>query len=237
MICDAIVGALEPITRLDWIEIAKVAASFGTLVIAFLALRNWQRQDKAKREAEFLDSLIEAIHAYIVVMSRPTALVRTCRIGMLSHTSLFDDREESEKVADGAIPYITKSGERDAERLFAALNEARPASIKLRSLGAKGQVFGFEKYAKCHNAIVLLVWQFDRIEAFASMIGSPTLNWANPHVHRALQNVLMLTPDDIQKHLNENDVAVLQYARDIYSRLYGSRRKRKRQLRKGPSTA
>lgn len=233
MISDALVWTTGWLVRLNWIEIAKFSVSLLTLGIAVFALKTWQRQDKAKREAEFLDSLIEATHAYIVAMSRPVALVRTSRIGMLSHTSLFDERGESDKVAEGAIPYIRKDGERDAERLFAALNEARPPSIKLRSLSAKGQVFGFGKYARCHNAVVMLLWQFDRIEAFASIIGSPTMNWDNPHVQRTLQNVLTLTPDDIQAHLSENDVAVLEYAKEVYSRLYGSRHKHKRRTRKG----
>ena len=48
----------------------------ATAVIALWALKNWQRQDKGKREAEFLDALIEATHTYIAEVSKPVMLWR-----------------------------------------------------------------------------------------------------------------------------------------------------------------
>ncbi len=53
------------IASFNWLEAIKSMAPVATAGIAFAALRNWQRQDKAKREAEFLDALVEAAHAYI----------------------------------------------------------------------------------------------------------------------------------------------------------------------------
>ncbi len=48
---------LYAIATFNWLEAIKTAAPVSTAVIAFVALRNWQRQfDKAKREAEFLDA-------------------------------------------------------------------------------------------------------------------------------------------------------------------------------------
>lgn len=225
MVCNAMVWSFNAVTSIDWLDVIKTLASLATLGIAYFALRNWQRQDRAKREAEFLDALIEAVHTYIVQMARPITLVRMSRIGMMSHLSLFDERDEAAKVAEGAIPYIKKDGEGDARRLTEALNEVRPGAIKLRSLGAKGQVFGFSDYAKCQQAVALLVWQFDRIEAFTNIIGWPTMNWENPEIQRTLQKVLTVSDDDIQKHIAENNIAVLDYARQTYARIYGAARK------------
>lgn len=166
MMCNAFVSSFDALTRIPWLDLLKTVGALTTAVVAFLALRTWQRQDKAKREAEFLDALIDAVHAYIVEMGRPIALVETVRIGMRSQISSWDD-DESDAVAKGAVPYIKKEGARDAKRLFEALNEVRPASIKLRSLSTKGQVFSFSGYSKCHKAIEMLVWQFGRVEAVA----------------------------------------------------------------------
>jgi hypothetical protein len=52
---DAAVWSLDAITSINWLEVIKALAPVATAVIAFLALKNWRRQDKAKREAEFLD--------------------------------------------------------------------------------------------------------------------------------------------------------------------------------------
>lgn len=222
MMCNALVWSFDAVTRIDWLDLLKTVGTLVTAYIAYRALKTWQRQDKAKREAEFLDALIDAVHAYIDEMGRPIALVETVRIGMKSQTSSWDDDDEAGAVAKGAVPYIKKDGERASKRLIEALNEARPASIRLRSLGTKGQVFGFDGYSKCHKAIEILVRQFGRIEALATIIGSPTLNWENPDVQRSLQGVLNVEPKDIQAHVAKNNVAVLDFASETYARIYGA---------------
>ena len=200
---------LDALTRVEWLDILKTVGTLATAVIAYLALRNWQRQDRATREAEFLDALIETVHAYVVELGRPIALVESVRIGMKSQTSAWNDDDESVAIEKGAILYIKKEGAEAAKRLLVALDEVRPASIRLRSLGTKGQVFSFKDYAKCHDALALLIWQFDRMEAFATIVGSPTLNWENPEVKRTLLNVLTVAPKDIRKHIAENNLTVL----------------------------
>ncbi|MFZ2872524.1 hypothetical protein [Zavarzinia sp.] len=60
--CDTLAWAVDAITNINWLEVIKALAPVATAIIAFIALKNWQRQDKAKREAEFLDALIEATH-------------------------------------------------------------------------------------------------------------------------------------------------------------------------------
>lgn len=226
MVCNAIVWSFDVVARIDRLDVVKTVAALATTVIAFLALRNWQRQDRTKREAEYLDALIEAVHTYIVEIGRPIALVESVRIGMRSQTSSWADDDEREPVVKGAVPYIKKEGKQASKRLFEALNEVRPASINLRSLGSKGQVFGFSGYTKCHNAIAMLAWQFDRIEAFAAIVGSPTLNWEHPEVQRSLQNVLTVEEKDLRKHVAENNVIVLEFARETHARIYGVTRSR-----------
>jgi hypothetical protein len=75
-------------------------------------------------------------------------------------------------------------GLRESKRLSEVLEAAQPSAIKLRSLAAKGQVFKFDGYAKCQNAVAMLTWHLDRIEAFTAVIRSPTWNWENPEVLR-----------------------------------------------------
>ena len=117
-----------------------------TAAIAFRALKNWQRQDKAKREAQFLDALIEAAHTYIAEMPKPITLLEIAKIGMESHVPTWETGDQIDKAIKGAIIYIGKNGEREAQRLLDALKIVEPSVIKLRSLVAKGQVFGFGDY-------------------------------------------------------------------------------------------
>jgi hypothetical protein len=49
--CDVLVWSLAAITAINWLEVIRALATVATAVIAGLALKNWQRQDKAKREA------------------------------------------------------------------------------------------------------------------------------------------------------------------------------------------
>jgi hypothetical protein len=219
--CDAFVWSFDVITAISWLEVMKSLAAVAMAIIAFCALKNWRRQDKAKREAEFLDSLIETAHTYIAEMSKPITLMEMAKIGMASHVPTWESSDDASKAIKGAIVYIQKNGQEDAKRLLEVLEAIQPTTIKLRSLAAKGQVFKFVDYSKCQKAVAMLTWHFDRIEAFMAVIGSTTWNWDNPEVLKHLQNVLSLDPNDIGKSIQDNNIAIIEFAREAYKRIYG----------------
>ncbi len=219
--CDALVWSFDAITSINWLEVIKALAPVATAVIAFLALKNWQRQDKAKREAEFIDALIEAAHTYIAEMPKLITLLEMAKIGMASHTPTGESGEQADIAVKGAIAYIQKNGERESKRLLELLEAAQPSTIKLRSLAAKGQVFKFDGYAKCQKGVAMLTWHFDRIEAFMAVIGSPTWNWENPEVLKHLKDMMAIDPDAMSKSIQENNIALLEFAGETYRRIYG----------------
>jgi hypothetical protein len=219
--CDALAWSFERIISISWLEVIKALAPVATAVIALFALKNWQRQDKAKREAEFLDALIEATHTYITEMPKPITLLETAKIGMNSHAPKWERGGEVDMAVKGAIVYIQKYGEQDAKRLREVLAAVQPATIKLRSLTAKGQVFNFDGYAECQRAVEVLTRQFDRIEAFMAIIGSPTGNWENPEVLQRLKKIMAIEPNEIRTSVQDNNVAIIEFASGAYERIYG----------------
>jgi hypothetical protein len=219
--CDILVWSFDAITAVNWLEVIKALATVGTAVIAFLALKNWQRQDKAKRAAEFLDALIEATHTYIAGVSKPVMLLEMAQIGMTSHVPARESGDERDKAVKGTIAYIEKRGEQDAKRLLEVLEAVQPSTITLRALAAKGQVFKFEGYAKLQKAVALLTGQFDRIEAFVAVTGSRTLNWEHPSVLKLLNDIMAIDPDEIRETVKQNNVAVLEFTSETYKRIYG----------------
>ena len=218
MICDALVWSFDAITGIAWLEVVKALAPVGTAVIAFTALKNWQRQDKAKREAEFLDALIEATHAYLAEMPSPTTLLEMVKIGFLSRMANGDVKEQ---MVQGAIAYITEHGVTESNRLGDALDVVRPSVVRLDSLATKGQVFQFDGYAACRDSVGKLTSQFRRLEAFGAIIGSPNWNWENPDVLKVLDNAILLSANEVRDQLTSNNTAVLAFAAKTYRRLYG----------------
>lgn len=217
MNCNILAWSFNTLADLDWIEIINAFAAVAMAIIAALALNTWRKQDKSKREAEFLDTLIEATHAYIGEMAGPVTLVEMELIAMKSRMpSAGHDRE-----LRGAIAYIIERGQNASKRLTETLTTAQSSSARLRSLAAKGQVFRLDDYAKCQNAVEMLTRQVDRIEALTVVLGSPTWNWENPEVLRLLKSVMEIQPDDVRRTLSDNNVAIIQFATEAYKRLYG----------------
>ncbi|MEM5341478.1 hypothetical protein [Paraburkholderia azotifigens] len=212
--------SFDAATSLNWLEVIKTLVAIITAAIAFFALRNWQRQDKAKRQADFLDALIEATHTYIAEVPKPITLLQIAKIGMASHVPTWDSDDDADRDVKGTIAYIEKNGERDAKRLLELLEAVEPSAIKLRALAAKGQVFSFDGYAKCQNAVTSLTWHLERIQAFAVTIASTTWNWENPEVLRLLHDVMAIDPSEIRESVQKNHVAVLKFATDTYQRIY-----------------
>lgn len=216
--CDALVWSLDAIR---WPETISALAAMATAIIALCALQTWRHQDKAKGKAEFLDALIEATHAYIAEMPQPVTLLEMAKIGMACHAPTWENGEQADIAIKGAIAYIRKNGEHDGKCLLEALGDVQPSVIKLRSLAAKGQVFKFEGYTKCHNAVAVLTSHFDRMEAFLAVIRSPTWNWENPDVLNLLKRVMAVDPDEIRKSIQENNIALLEFSSETYKRIYG----------------
>ncbi len=206
------IGAIAPVVT--------AIIALGTAATAAVALKNWRRQDKAKREAEFLDALVDAVHAYVAAIAEPIILLEFAKIGMESHAS-FGKGEQVDNAVDGAISFIRKDGEHQARRLFEALKSVRPSVVHVKALAAKGQIFSFAGYARCQEAITMLAWQLDRIEAFAGVIGSTSLNWEHPKVLSNLKAMIALDPEDIRKGLADNNILVLAFGRETYKRIYG----------------
>jgi hypothetical protein len=215
-------GMWDAVTVTNCLELIKALAPVVTAIIAFKALKNWQRQDKAKREAEFLDTLIDAAHAYIAEIPHPIGILGFAKIGMESHAPTWEQADQTDIVVKGAIAYIEKYGKEESGRLFQALKALKPSVVRLRSLAAKGQMFNFRDYATCRDAIVVLTLHFGRMEAFAAMLGSAHMNWQHPEVRKQLQTIMAIDPDEIGKSIHANNVALLEFSGETYSRIYGS---------------
>jgi hypothetical protein len=118
-------------------------------------------------------------------MPTPVTLVHLVKIGMESHIPM--ERKNTDPLVAGAIEYIERRGEEDGKRLSEALETVRPTFTRVRALAAKGNVFKFENYTSCQNAISTLVWQFDRMQALAAFIRNPHWYWQNKGDHRAAE--------------------------------------------------
>lgn len=212
---DVFAGACAAIGRLDWSATIQALSGIATAIIAGLALRIWRRQDKARRESEFLDELIEAAHTYSTEMVGPITHLSIAKIGMKAYAKSDD------KALEGAILWIQSNADSQGKLLSEALNTAKPAEVRLRMLVAKGQVFELQDYSKCVHAVEMLSRQFDRLQAFCVMIGSSTWNWENSEVLRVLTNVMALDAEDINGQLNSSNIVVMEFANKTYRRLYG----------------
>lgn len=215
--CNALVWLLEAIAGVPWLATIGAAAPVATAVIAYVALKNWKRQDRAKRQAEFLDQLTDAAHTYIAEMSKPVTIVQFVTIGMDSHAPTSEGGDQSIR---GAMAFIDRRGAEDSKRLLEALATVQPTTIRLRSLVAKGQVFKFANYAKCHNAVTKLTWHFDRLEALTAFIASPSWNWENQEVTSLLERLMEINADDIRTSLAEENVRLIEFVAETYGRIY-----------------
>lgn len=213
--------ALTSLAAIDWLEVLRSLAPVATAVIAFAALRNWRRQDKAKRQAEFLDELIEATHTYVIEIHKPIEMMRLSKIGMESHVENWAEGSEEDKKVAGAIAYIQRRGEDHGKRLSAMLTETEPSMVQLRTLSAKGQVFGFADYKKCQDAVTVMTWHLERIVSYLSIIQSPTWNWEHPEVLDLLVKVMAIDPDEMRTSIAQNNAALLAFAQETYQRIYG----------------
>jgi hypothetical protein len=83
-------------------------------------------------------------------------------------------------------------------------------------------VFRFRNYEACQNAVAMLVWQFDRMQALAAFMRNPHWYWQNEEIIAQLKRLMAIDADEIRAHLNKHHAEVITYMGETYSRIYGS---------------
>jgi len=216
--CEFIKETITFLSSWNWAEVIKGIVSIWVAMIATLALETWKRQSKAQKQTDFMDEITKSVHEFIDLMAAPTEMVKYVKIGIESYAGL-PELDQSLGNPE-AVAYIQKQGQEDAKRLYEYLKPCTQPLSKIRSLVAKGQVFGFKNYDECQNACAMITWQYERIQALCYIIGSGSLNWRNPEVQKSLSKVISLDSGDIEKQIKEQHVKFLIFIKDNYKAIY-----------------
>jgi hypothetical protein len=214
---DLLRNFLQFLGSMDWPAIAQGVAGIWMAIIATIALNMWRRQTKAQKHIDFMDELTDTIHAFILSMSAPVSSLKFAKIGIDSYAGIHDQSEDIKNPE--AVAFIKKRGKSTRDDIREHLDAVRPILSKMKSLVAKGQVFGIENYSKCQNACSMLEWSYNQIEVFSSIIGDPHLNWNHPNVQQVLDKVLSIDPERIESNLAEQNSEFLLFARQAYDKI------------------
>ena len=213
--CDPLRSLLQFLGGMNWVAIVQGAIGIWMATIATRALHTWKRQIKAKKHIEFIDTLTDTIHDFVLSMWAPVSSLRFAKIEIDCYVDTHDKSENAKKAA--AVAFITARGKSTGEDIRSHLDVARPILSKMMSLTAKGQIFGIRDYSKCKNACEKLTRSYKQIEAFSYFIGSQHLNWEHPDVQQALDAMLSIDPEQIDKNLDDQNVEFLLFAKQAYT--------------------
>lgn len=203
----------------NWIGITQCLIGFATLYIAISALNVWKKQHKASQVSNLLDQLTDSVHSYLQSLSVTIQYLNFTQIGIDScQYDMGVDQNSDRKL--WAIKFIEKEGKETSERLFASLKDSEASYNKIKSLLVKGQIYGIPNFVDGINSCNNLLWQYDRLQAFAVMIGSPNMNWDNPKVNEGLENILDITNSSIDSYLKEHQKVFFEFSRDTFQNQY-----------------
>lgn len=218
-------GALTmDVLAFPFFEAIGAGATVVTAIIAYKALRGWQSQERAKRQAEFLDQLLDATHAFVIEINKPIGNLRFAKIGMASYVQPWAEEDEEDKAMKGAIAFIQKRGEGSAGRMREDLAALDPILIRMNSLLAKGQVFQFSNYNEAEQAVGWLTHQANLLNSFLAVLDNPTWNWDHPKIEGLLRKVMKIEPDEVKLSVGRHNAALIVFVRDRYEDIYGKPR-------------
>lgn len=197
--------------------IVQTVLGVGMVIIAGIALSTWRRQIKAHKHIEFLDELTDTIHTFILLMSGPITHVKFAKIGIDSHKGIHNEPDDIKNPE--AVAFIKKQGKTTSNNIMKCLTNVTPIVSKMKSLVAKGQIFGIDNYSECHEACSMLEWSYNQIEVFSEMIRNPNLYWRNPEIQRTLEKILSVNPDEISSNLTQQNIKFLLFAKQAYAKI------------------
>ena len=206
------------LANVEWGTLIQSAASVFVAYIAYRALETWKHQSKAQKQTDFLDELTDNIHEYIQFMVQPVEMLKMVRIGIKSHSKLSNNNGSLTK--EDAIAYITKRGKDDSKRLIEYLNACNDSGYKIHSLTIKGQVYSLLKYDECIDICQDIMWQHKKLQHVAFIIGSEYMNWENEKAKEALDLILSVDPEEIEKDLKQQHIKYVQFVKNNYDAIY-----------------
>lgn len=201
----------------DWLAIIQVIVGIWVAIIATIALSTWKCQIKAHKHIEFLDELTDTIHNFILSMSGPITYLEFAKIGIDCYAGIHNEPEDMKNPE--AVAFIKKDGKSTGDFIRERLTVVTLILSKMKSLVAKGQIFGIDNYSQCQEACVMLEWSYKQIEAFFSIIGNQHLNWDNPEVQSTLEEILSVNPEDIKNNLTQQNTNFLLFAKQAYTKI------------------
>lgn len=209
---------MNAVLNWDWPVIIQSAASVVVAYVAFRALATWKQQLKAQKQTDLLDELTDTVHEYLQQMVRPTEMLKFIRNYITSHAGLPTNRDDIKNPE--VVAYIEKRGENDSKRLWEYLRGCDSYVAKIESLVAKGQVYDLLNYDVCQDTCKMLLWQHERLQVVASVIGSTTMNWDHPDVQKSIDNMLTVTPEDIEVHMAKQNKKYIKFVTENYRKIF-----------------
>lgn len=206
------------LTAVDWLAVTQAIAAVLAVYVAFAALHTWKHQSKAQKQTDYLDELTDTVHEYIQTLASPIEILKIIYLGIESHRGMptSKDYEKNSHV----IAYIERRGKEDSEKLWAHLKTVEPLAARVKSLVARGQVYGFKNFPTCVNSIRMLLWQVNRLHGFAAIVGNSSWNWDNAEVIKTLEQILTVEPGDIETHLQKYNAEFLGFVGENYRQIY-----------------
>ena len=203
---------------IDWLSAIEAIATILTLYVAYSALHTWKHQSKAQKQTDFLDGLTDKVHEYIQALSQPIYFLRTIHIRFESHKHF--NVEADQKPHSHIIKYIELHGKEDSDALLKHMTNSNDLFAQINSLTARGQVYKFKNYTACRDAINMLLWQHNRLQAVAAVIGSQNMNWDNPEVMKSIENMLTVDPDSVDQYITQSNLKFIGFVNENYTEIY-----------------
>lgn len=216
---------MNAVLNWDWSGIIQSIASVVVALVAFLALATWKQQLKAQKQTNLLDELTDTVHEYLQLMVQPTEVLKIMRIGIENHVVLPTNRDNIKNPE--VVAYIESRGENDSKKLWEYIRECNSSVAKIQSLVAKGQVYGLLNYDVCKSTCKMLLWQHERLQVVAIVIGSTTMNWDHPDVQKSIDSMLTVNPEDIKVQMAEQYNKYIKFVAENYRAIYAKFSSRK----------
>ena len=97
---------IETVAGWNWLAIIQAVVSLWVATVATMALSTWKKQAKAKRQDDFLDTLLDSTHNFMLLMNGPIAMVQWVKIDMKSSADLSPADTRSATPGAIALGYL-----------------------------------------------------------------------------------------------------------------------------------
>lgn len=202
----------------NWFGIIQSTAALITMIIAWVALNTWKKQQNAEHITTYLDNLSTSLHALIQSTFIPFEKIKIMQTEINNYIEL--SISEGSSTREGLKNFITHRGNDYGMSLSENLNISNKLIADINTNLVKGEIYSLKDNANIKINCENVVKKVNALRAIASMLSLRNVNLENEQAMLTMSLLEHINAENQIIEIKSFEDEFIKIVKEIYTKNY-----------------